>query len=93
MVRAIIDVLSRRTSEGYGLIVIGSVIEVMSGNYNFFKFVKIKGTRYTEVIDVLSVDDEINHIDEKEVGDGIKEFIENITTSMGKDAGYFLSKK
>lgn len=93
IVQATIDVISRRTSEGYGLIVIGSVIEVMSGKYNFFKFVKIKGTKYAEVIDILSVDDEINYIDEKEIGDGLKEFIENITTSMGKDAGYFFIKE
>ena len=93
IVRAAIDVISRRTSEGYGLIVINSIVVRMSDKYNLFKFVKIKGTKYVEVIDVLSIDDKINYVNEKEIGDGIKELIENITTTMGRDAGYFFIKE
>ena len=93
IVRAAINVIGRRTSEGYSLIVVSNVTVALSGKYNFFKFVKIRTTQYTEVIEVLSVNDEINNIDEKEIADGIKEFVENITTSMGRDAGYFFIKE
>ena len=54
IIRSVIDVIRRRTSEGYALIVIGNVVRTMSGEYNFLNGGKIKGTRYDEVVDFLN---------------------------------------
>jgi len=77
IIRSVIDVIRRRTSEGYALIVIGNVVRTMSEKYTFLNGVKIKG----------------NYVDEKEIGAGVKDFIENVTTSMGSHAGYFFIKE
>jgi len=93
IIRSVIDVIRRRTSEGYALIVIGNVVRTMSKEYAFLNGVRIKGTQYDEIADIVAVDDDVNYVDEKEIGAGVKDFIENVTTSMGSHAGYFFIKE
>ena len=93
IIRSVIDVIRRRTSEGYALIVIGNVVRTMSEEYAFLNGVRIKGTQYDEIADIVAVDDDVNYVDEKEIGAGVKDFIENVTTSMGSHAGYFFIKE
>jgi len=93
IIRSVIDVIRRRTSEGYALIVIGNVVKTMSEEYAFLNGVRIKGTQYDEIADIVAVDDDVNYIDEKEISAGVKDFIEKVTTSMGSHAGYFFIKE
>ena len=89
ILRTTISVISRRTSDTYANVIIGNAIKDLAKKYNFLDYVKIQGTQYTEVFDIIDIDKEINNVDLKEIGKAANEFLEKITESMGKNAGYY----
>ena len=93
ILRTTIDVISRRTSDAYANVIIGNAIKDLAKKYNFLDYVKIQGTQYTEVFDVIDIGTEINNVDLKEIGKAANEFLENIIGSMGKNAGHYFLKE
>ena len=93
ILRSTIGVISRRTSEAYANVIIGNAISELTEKYSFLRFVKIQGTRYTEMFDVVSIQPDLNYVEPKEIGNATREFIENITRSIGKNAGYYFIKE
>ena len=89
ILRTTISVISRRTSDTYANVIIGNAIKDLAKKYNFLDYVEIQGTQYTEVFDIIDIDEEINNVDLKEIGKAANEFLEKITESMGKNAGYY----
>ena len=90
---AIIDVISRRTSEGYAVVMAGREVDKIKERYEFFKHVEIKNIQYSESGDVIYIDQDINYVDQHDIGKAIKEFIENLIESMGKNAGFYFIKE
>lgn len=93
ILRTTINVIGRRTSDAYANVVIGNAIKELTNKYDFLKHVEIQGTQYNEVYDILNIGQEINDVDLKEIGKAVREFLEIITESMGKNAGYYFLKE
>ncbi len=93
ILKSTINIISRRTSEAYANVIIGNAVKGLEKKYPFLKYVHIKGTQYTEIFDILTIDEEIENTDIKKIGESTKEFIENISKAMGKNAGYFFIKE
>ena len=93
ILRTTISVISRRTSDAYANVIIGNAIKDLAKKYDFLNLVKIQGTQYTEVYDIIEIDTEINNVDLKEIGKAASEFLEKITGSMGKNAGYYFLRE
>jgi len=93
ILRATIGVISRRTSEAYANVIIGNAVRKLENKYPFLKYVHIKGTQYTEIFEILTIDEEIENTDIKKIGESTKEFLESISRSMGKNAGYYFIKE
>lgn len=94
LLRTTINVISRRTSEAYANVVIKNAIEELSRSYGFLKYVHVIGTQYNkEIFDVVNIDDEINNVELSEIGKVSVAFLKKITTSMGKNAGYYFIKE
>ena len=93
ILRSTIGVISRRTSETYANVVIGNVVNELAERYSFLNYVEIQGSKYTEIFNVVDIKPEINYIEKEEISKATKEFIEKITKSMGKSAGYYLIRE
>ena len=93
ILRSTIGVISRRTSETYANVVIGNVVNELAERYSFLNYVEIQGSKYTEIFNVVDIKPEINYIEKEEISKAAKEFIEKITKSMGKSAGYYLIRE
>jgi hypothetical protein len=93
MFRSVIDVVSRRTSGGYAAVIIGNVIKELEKNYDFLKYVEIKSTHYAEAVDVVDIKADLGYVDTNEIRRAIRDFIQTVTTVMGKQAGYFLIRE
>jgi len=89
LLKSTIGVISRRTSEPYANMVISSAIKKLRIKYLFLNYVKIIIGEYTEIFDVVEIDDDINHIAIEEIGKASHAFIQIIIGEMGKDAGYY----
>jgi hypothetical protein len=93
ILRSIISVISRRTSEAYATTMVKKTLKELTKKHSFLCYVEIQDTQYTEFFDVVNIQPEINHIEAGEIGKAGKEFIEKITWSMGKNAGYYFLRE
>lgn len=93
ILRSMINVISRRTSEGYAVVVIGNILRKLGERYDFLKYIKIRNIQYSEALDVINVDPDINYVNSLEIGNAIKELVEIIIVSMGEKPGYYFIKE
>ena len=93
LLKSTIGVISRRTSEPYANMVISSAINKLKIKYLFLNSVKIIIGDYNEIFDVVEINDNINNVDIKEIGEASREFMVKIIQSMGKDAGYYFIRE
>jgi hypothetical protein len=93
LLKSIVEVIGRRSSEDYALVMIGNTIKKLQENYYFLRFLQTKNTRYSEIENVVTVDSSINEIDSEDLGKAMQEIIGMVVTSMGKNAGFFFVKE
>ena len=93
MLKSTIGVLGRRTSESYANLIVNDGIDKLFENYPFLSFVHIKGIKYTEVFDIVTIDQKINEVGIEKIGNSLKEFLENVILHMGKNAGYYFIRE
>ena len=93
ILRSIIGVISRRTSETYAAMTVISALKTLKEKHRFLQYIDIKGTQYTEFFKVVNIQPEINAIEAANIGKAGKEFIQKITQTMGKNAGYYFLKE
>ena len=93
LLKSIIGVISRRTSDSYAFMIVKNSIDQLSEKYDFLSFINIVKNEYKESYDVVEIDDKINDLDFCIVGKATKEFVQKITNSMGKNAGYYFIRE
>lgn len=93
ILKSTIDVLSRRTSKAYANVIIDNAIRELSEKHSFLRYVEIQGTRHTELVEVVTIASDLNRVEPQKIGKATIEFLEKITKSMGKNAGYYFIKE
>lgn len=93
ILRSVIGIISRRTSDAYANVIIGDAIISLRNKYVFLNHVKILGASSKEIFDIVEINDEINNVDVKEIGKASKDFIQLIIKVMGKSAGYYFIRE
>ena len=93
ILKSTIVVISRRTSEAYANVIIGNAIKELAEKHSFLRYVEIQETRHTELFEVVTIASGLNRVEPKEIGIAAREFLEIITKSMGKNAGYYFIKE
>ncbi len=88
-----IGIIGRRTSEAFANVIVSNAIKSLKNQYSFLKYIHIKGTKYSEIFEIISIDQEIEEIDKEIIGITTRKYIENIILSMGKNAGYYFIKE
>ncbi|MCK5458925.1 MAG: hypothetical protein KAI20_03470 [Thermoplasmatales archaeon] len=91
--KSIVEVIGRRSSEDYALVMLGNTIKKLKEIHYFLRFLQIKNTRYSEIKNVVTIDSSINEIDSEDLGKAMQEIIGMVVTAMGKDAGFFFVKE
>ena len=93
VLRSMINVISRRTSEVFAVVVINNLLRKLQSKYGFLKYVEIRNIMYTEDLDIVTIDPQVNYTNNLELGKAIKEIFEIITVSVGKKAGYYFLRE
>ncbi len=89
----LLRIVKRKTTEGYAVSVMDSLIKKLEINYNFLKHVEIKDTRFSESDIPITVMSDVNSIPPGEVGKAIQSIISTMNESLGKDVGHFFIKE
>jgi len=89
----LLRIVKRKTTEGYAVSVMDSLIKKLEANYDFLKHVEIKDTRFSESDDPVTVMSDVDSIPPSEVGKAIQSIISTMNESLSKDVGHFFIKE
>jgi len=90
---AVLRIVKRKTTEGYAISVMDSLIKKLEIDYEFLKHVEIKDTRFSESGVPITVMSDVDDIPPTEVGKAIQSIISTMNNSLGKDVGHFFIKE
>jgi len=93
ILKSTINVIGRRTSESYANVFISKTLRELSEKYSFLQLIEIKGSQYSETIEFVIIDSDVNEVELKEIGKATNDFMIAITKSMGKNAGYYFIRE
>ena len=91
--KSIVEVIGRRSSEDYALVMLGNTIKKLREKYDFLRFLQTKNTRYSEIENIVNIDSSINQLDSEDLGKAMQEIVGMVVTAMGKNAGFFFVKE
>lgn len=93
MLKSTIGVIGRRTSESYANVIVNNAVNELTEKYPYLSCVNIKGTKYTEIVEIVTIDQEIDEIEINKVGLVLRDFLIKIILLMGKNAGYYFLRE
>jgi len=88
LMRTLIRVIGRRTSENFALETLYSAINELKPKYDFLKFIEIGSVVYSAELDAIAVKSEINYVDPNMLGKAINEVLDIIARSLGGSSDY-----
>ena len=93
VLRTLVNISGRKTTEGYAVSIMDSLIKKLEEEYDFLKHVEIRDTRFLEDDYSVSVMSDVDFVSPAKVGKAIHDIIISMNKSLGKNAGYFLIKE
>ena len=93
ILNTLINISSRKTTKGYAISTLDSLIKKLEERYNFLKHIEIKDTRFLETDEPVTVMSGINIVRSDDVGDALYDIIRSMNTVLGKNAGHFFIKE
>ena len=93
VLNTLVSISSRKTTEGYAVSIMDTLIKRLEGTYEFLKHVEVSDTRFLEDDATISVMSDIDSVQPTEIGKAIHDIIVTMNESLGKDAGHFFIKE
>ena len=93
VLNTLVSISGRKTTEGYAVSVMDTLIKRLEGTYEFLKHVEVSDTRFLEDDATISVMSDIDSVPSTEIGKAIHDIIVTMNESLGKDAGHFFIKE
>jgi len=93
VLQKLIDISSRKTTEGHAVSTMHDLIKKLEEKYDFLKHIEIKDTSFLELDDSVTVMSEINVVKLNAVGEALSDIIRTMNYALGKDAGHFFIKE
>ena len=84
---ALIDVLSRSSNPSSSIMVVNDVIKKFQERFEFLNKIKIDSEQFSKGNDGVVVSPEIEDVNSSELGRGIQKVVEDLTISLGEEAG------
>ncbi len=92
-IEALIDIISRRTSKDTGYKTLKNVTDKLRIKYNFLDNVTINYSRFSETLNQVSINPNINTIDSENIVNSIIEIVDLSTKAIGEKADYFFIRE
>lgn len=87
VLKTLLDILSESSTKSYAILILNNIIKKYSEKFDFLNLIKINSLQLSEGIDAIEVSNEINSISPIEIGRAIQKIMENVSTSLGEEAG------
>lgn len=89
----LIEISSRKTTGGYAISVMNSLIKKLEERYDFLRHIEIKDTRFSEDDNSITVMSDVDSVSPTEVGKAVHAIIFTMNRTLGKDAGHFFIRE
>lgn len=89
----LMNISGRKTTKGYAIMMMDSLLTDLEEEYDFLKHVAIKDTRFLEDDDTITVMSDVDSVTPSEVGGALSSIIKSMNESLGKNAGHFFMKE
>jgi hypothetical protein len=93
LLKTLIGKISRRTSENFALVTIRTLLKVLQKQHNFFRYLEVNDTLYSEVLDSVHVDPAIDTVEPEEFYEGLHALINMTVKYLKKNADFFFIKE
>lgn len=93
ILQKIIDISTRKTTEGHAVSTMNGLIKKLEEKYNFLRHVEIKDARFLEIAEPITVMSDINVVKSNNVGEALYDIITTMNNTLGKEAGHFFIKE
>jgi hypothetical protein len=93
ILKTVVDIIGRRTSEVYAVVVIDRIIGELRKKYDFLKHITIKVAQYWESVEIVNVEPDINKVEQEKLNLFMIEFFRKLTTTMDKSTGYYFIRE
>lgn len=93
VLKALVDVLSDSSTQSYAVQMVTNGLRQYEFKFTYLKGIEIDGLHFSEGIDAINVPEELDSVSASDLGRGLQKVIENISISMGEEAGIFFIEK
>jgi len=88
----LVSIVGERTSPGFAVVTLDTVLKNLAGKYTFLTYIKIDKDRYSEGIDAVSVVSDINMVESYKLGQAIREIMKMMHQNLGDKAYDFIGE-
>jgi len=93
VIKALIDILSESSTESYAFLILNNIFKKYKDKFTFIDYINIDGNKHSEEADQIKVSDRIETVSHSDLGRAIQKIMENVSTSLGEEAGRFFLDK
>ena len=87
---ALIDTVSKNTSEGFAVVTIDAAIGKLEEKHDILRYIKIDKSRYAEGANAISIMPEINNVESHKLGKAIREVIRMVGKELGSKTSLYI---
>ncbi len=93
IMNSLLTISGRKTTKGYAITVLDSIVSNLQKKYELFHHVQLKDTRFLEDDNAVAVMSEIDNMSSEEIGKALHEMIIRMNKQLGEKAGHFFMKE
>lgn len=93
LLKVLVEKISRRTSDSFALVTIDTILKILEKKFDFLKYIQINRELYSEGIDAISIDKNIDEIQPGDYFKAIHEFIKITVKYLKRNADYFFIRE
>ena len=93
VLRGLAKKIGRRTSEGFAVVTIDTIIKELRPKYDFLKYVLVQDTTYSEGINAVSIMPDMDYVEHDELYRALDDVIKSAVRHLKRKADYFFIRE
>ena len=93
LLQTLVSKIGRKTHESFAVITVHTMLKTLEPKYNFLKFIVIKDTLYTEGIDAVSINPEMDFVESDDFREAVNELVKMTVKQLERNADFFFIKE
>ena len=93
VLRALIRKMGRRTSDGFAVVAIDTILKELKPKYDFLRYIEVQDTRYSEGMDAVNILPDIDSVESAVFYKSLNDIIRYAVRHLNRKADFFFIKE